>query len=127
MSLVIDSKQTDSQRMVFKLEGRLDTQTTPRLDAVMDPVLDAGVKTMIFDLAGLEYISSAGLRAVFRAKKALAPAGGTVLVVNLQRQVQKVFDIVKAMPAENVFQGWDELDEYLDRMQEKVLEEEEPS
>ena len=53
---------------------------------------------LIFDLAKLEYISSAGLRTIFKTKKATAKSGGATFVVNPQPQVQKVFDIVKAMP-----------------------------
>ena len=68
-------------------------------------------------------LSSAGLRAIFRAKKTMAAKNATVLVVHLTRPVKKVFDIVKAMPTESVFASWDELDAYLDQMQKKVTEE----
>ena len=54
---------------------------------------------MVFDLAGLDYISSAGLRTVFRAKRAMAQRDGFVNVVNMTAPVVKVFDIVKAVPA----------------------------
>jgi anti-anti-sigma factor len=124
MSLVIDTKQDQTDRVVFKLTGRLDTQTTPQLDGILDPFLAGVVTTIIFDLEGLEYISSAGLRAIFKAKKTLAARNGTALVVHLQPPVQKVFDIVKAMPTASVFRSWDELDQYLDAMQKKALEDE---
>lgn len=122
MSLVIDTHQSQSDRVVFKLTGRLDTQTTPQLDAILDPFLADVVTTIIFDLGGLEYISSAGLRAIFKAKKTLAARDGTVLVVHLQPPVKKVFDIVKALPTGEIFQSWEELDTYLDAMQKKARE-----
>ncbi len=123
MSLAIDINTDLPGRVVFKLTGRLDTQTTPQLDQLLDPHLESAAKTIVFDLEGLEYISSAGLRAVFRSKQTLATRAGTVLVVNPQPPVQKVFDIVQAMPTASIFTSWEELDEYLDTMQEKVREE----
>jgi hypothetical protein len=35
-----------------------------------------------------------------------------------------VFEIVKALPVESVFESWEELDEYLDGMQKRVRDEE---
>ena len=58
----------------------------------------------------------------FKARKALAARAGKVLVVNLQPQIRKVFDIVKAVPVSDVFASVAELDAYLDAMQRKVLE-----
>jgi anti-anti-sigma regulatory factor len=45
---------------------------------------------------------------------------GSLLLVNVQPQVQKVFDIVKALPSQSVFKSVAELDEYLDYMQRKT-------
>ena len=58
----------------------------------------------------------------FKARKVLAARAGKVLVVNLQPQIRKVFDIVKAVPVSDVFASVAELDAYLDAMQRKVLE-----
>ncbi len=57
----------------------LDRQITPAIE-------NAEVNTLVFDLAKLDCISSAGIRSVFRARKALAARGGRVLVVNPQAQ-----------------------------------------
>ena len=75
----------------------------------------------MLDLADLEYISSAGVRSIFKARKALAGHGGKVLVVNPQPQIQKVFDVVKAVPLEEIFTSVAEADAYLDAMQRKVM------
>jgi sigma-B regulation protein RsbU (phosphoserine phosphatase) len=42
---------------------------------------------------------------------------GKVVLLNLQPQIQKVFDIIKALPSQQVFSNMKELDDYLDRMQ----------
>ena len=99
------------------LHGRLDTQTAPILDDRLEPLLDsASVTALLFDLAGLEYIGSAGIRVLARARKALDARGGGLAVAHLQPMVRAVFDIVKALPSVDVFSDDDELDAYLARM-----------
>ena len=64
------------------LEGRLDTYSSPRLDAELRGALD-GVSSLVLDLAGLEYISSAGLRVLLYAHKVMKRQGKmTVIHVN---------------------------------------------
>jgi anti-anti-sigma factor len=98
------------------LTGRLDTETTPLLDACLAPVLAAPtVTTLVFDLAAL-----AGIRALVKARKALEGRGGRVMVAHVQPAVRKVFDIVRALPAASIFASDAELDAYLDAMQRRV-------
>ena len=105
------------------LRGRLDTLTAPQLDEKMAPLLDAKeVTTLVFQLDALDYVSSAGIRCMIRAHKAITGRGGQVSIVNPQPGVRKVFEIVKALPAENVFASEAELDAYLDAMQRKARE-----
>ena len=78
--------------------------------------------SLLLDLGALEYISSAGIRSIFKLRKALAAHSGKVLVLNPQPQIQKVFDVVKAVPMNEIFASAEEADAYLDAMQRKVLE-----
>ena len=107
----------------LRLTGRLDNETAADLDRELDRVLNLPVKTLIFDLAGLEYTTSAGLRAFLRAQKSMSQRAGQTLFVNLQAPVQKVFDIVKVANLALVFRNVQELDAYLDVMQKKAAEE----
>ena len=113
----------NSEAPVIGLVGRLDTNTAPDLDKHLDVLLARkDLKRIVFDLGGLEYLSSAGIRCFVRARKALEPAGGRVAIVNPQPAVQKVLDIVKAIPPGGLFKSIAELDQYLDEMQRKVRE-----
>ena len=118
MSLTINVDTSGPARV--QLGGRLDSNTAPELDKRLDALLAAAPRAVVFDLAKLEYISSAGLRCVVRVQKAMRQSGGQALLVNLQPTVQKVFDIVKALPAQNIFRNVQELDEYLDVMQNNI-------
>ena len=104
-----------------EIGGRLDTHTYGELDDRLTLVLASKVRSLLLDLAPLEYISSAGVRSVFRARKLLAERGGKVVIANAQPQVQKVFDIVKAVPLSEIFRSVEEADAYLDRIQKKIL------
>jgi anti-anti-sigma factor len=118
MSLEVDVVESAGKKMVM-LKGRLDTNTTPELEAQLAPVLESKPTVLVFDLADLEYISSAGLRAIFKARKAQREADARTLLVNIQPQVKKVFDIVKAIPDASIFRNVEELDAYLDTFQRK--------
>jgi len=102
------------------LEGRLDTESAPELEGPLDTVLASAIKVLVFDLSGLEYITSAGLRLLMRAQKSMSARSGKVLMLNPQPPVRKVFDIVKATDVSQVFRSVAELDAYLDAMQKGV-------
>lgn len=119
LSLQIDPAQDKRQRLT--LSGRLDTHTYQALDEALAPLLATPITTLVLDLSHLDYISSAGIRSIFKARKVLAARDGRVLVVNPQPQIRKVFDVVKAVPLNEIFTSVQELDEYLDEMQRRVL------
>lgn len=121
LSLQIEPTQDRRQRIT--LSGRLDTHTYQALDEALAPLLATQITTLVLDLSHLDYISSAGIRSIFKARKVLATREGRVLVVNPQPQIRKVFDVVKAVPLNEIFTSVQELDEYLDEMQRRVLEE----
>ncbi|KFA23658.1 STAS domain-containing protein [Xanthomonas vasicola] len=120
LAIQIDPPQDTLQRVI--LTGRLSTHTHQDLDAALSPLLDTRITTLVLDLSALEYISSAGIRCIFKARKALATRHGKVLVSNPQPQIRKVFDMVKAVPLSDVFASTEELDAYLEAMQRKVIE-----
>ena len=104
-----------------RLTGRLDTNTAPQLETTLEPIM-AQTRMLVFDMTGLEYISSAGLRVIFKATKAVQQHGGRASLVHMQPQIRKVFDIVKAMPDVRIFENEDEMDEYLTAMQKQALD-----
>jgi len=83
-------KKLDNGCLTLKVEGRLDTNTSPDLAEAMK--FD-GVTEVVFDFSGLDYISSAGLRVLMTAHKAMAACGGKMSVVNPNEIVKGVFDI----------------------------------
>jgi phosphoserine phosphatase RsbU/P len=114
------ASQKPAERRVT-LRGRLDTLTTPQLEGELAALLNAAeVTSLVFQLDGLEYVSSAGIRCVMRANKALADRGGRVAIINPQATVRAVFEIVKALPPEQIFASEAEFGAYLDGVQRRV-------
>ncbi|BBO84767.1 hypothetical protein DSCO28_53330 [Desulfosarcina ovata subsp. sediminis] len=120
MDLSVTSRQKMDGVYIIAPCGRLDTNTYPVLEERVDVVLKEKPHTLVFDMELLDYISSMGVRVVAKAQKAMKPYYGKVVLLNLQPQIQKVFDIIKALPSRQVFSSMNELDDYLDRMQRRV-------
>ena len=83
-------KRLEDGRLTLKVVGRLDTNTSPDLEAEL--VLE-GVHEIVFDFAELEYISSAGLRVLMYAQKAMMSCNGKMSVANPNETVKSIFDI----------------------------------
>jgi len=122
MSLDIEILKSESGKCKIELRGRLDTHTADHLDQKLGSVDASQYTVQVIDLQDLEYISSAGLRSLFRARRAATAKGGQFLIVHVQPQVQKVFDIVKALPREAIFTSLDEMDQYLDAVQRRATD-----
>ena len=107
---------------VVSPEGSLDTNTYPILEEKVDTILDASPSWMVFDLEKLDYISSMGVRVIAKAKKFFKEREGSVVLLNPQPQIRKVFEVIKALPSEQIFESIEEMDRYLDNIQKKALE-----
>ena len=103
----------DAGAVTVKLIGSLDTATAPELERQLAPVLAGPDKDLVFDLAQLKFISSAGLRVFSVARKTLKERGGQASFMNMQPQIKEVFEIIKALPGVAVFESVEELDRYL--------------
>ena len=84
-------KQQNGTELTLALEGRLDTTTSPELEKELKASMD-GADSLVLDFSKLEYISSAGLRVLLSAHKAMTGKGG-MTVANANEIVQEVFDV----------------------------------
>ena len=84
-------KALDGTTLTVKLEGRLDTTTSPKLEEELMGSVD-GVTCLVMDLEELEYISSAGLR-VFLAMQKIMNKQGEMICKNVNETVMDVFEV----------------------------------
>ncbi len=85
------TKNMNGTTLEIALEGRLDTMTAPELEAALNESVD-GAESLTMDFSKLEYISSAGLRVLLSAHKAMTAKGG-MKVTNVNEIVQEVFEV----------------------------------
>jgi len=84
-------KKVNGSALEIAVAGRLDTMTAPELEAELNKSLE-GADTLTLDFSKLEYISSAGLRVLLSAHKAMSAKGG-MKVTNVNEIVQEVFEV----------------------------------
>ena len=84
-------KKINGEALTLIVSGRLDTQTAPELENELDSVL-SDLKELTFDFANLEYVSSAGLRVILKAQKAMN-AQGSMKLTGVNDSIMEVFDI----------------------------------
>ena len=102
--------------------GSIDSDTCELLDEQVKKVLKRSVTTLVLDMAGVDFISSRGVGLIAKTRASLTQRGGDLAIMNVQPQIKKAFEIVCLLPALNVFADRDELDEYLDKVQRKIVE-----
>lgn len=122
MGLKLSVKQQAKNAWVVSLGGSLNSETAPAFGERIQPLLGTAGATLALEMADLEYISSAGLREIFKAQKALKAVQGKVVYLHLQPQIQKVFEIVNALPSMRIFSSLAEMDAYLDSMQKQITD-----
>lgn len=85
------NKSSEGSALTVALEGRLDTTSSPQLEEELKSSLD-GVTSLVFDLAGLEYISSAGLRVLLSAQKVMNQQGDMKLL-HVNDVINEIFEV----------------------------------
>lgn len=88
--MTIEKKLTGTE-LTITLAGRLDTTTAPQLESELKASLD-GVESLALDFAGLDYLSSAGLRVLLAAQKTMNKQGSMV-VRNVNETIAEIFDV----------------------------------
>ena len=84
-------KIVDGKKLTIALTGRMDTTTAPELDAELKQSV-SGIKELVLDFAGLEYLSSAGLRLLLAAQKVMNRQGSMV-VKNVNETIMEIFEV----------------------------------
>ena len=89
-------KITEERRgevLIVRPEGRIDTSTSDEPERSLMGRLDAGLKRLVVDMGGTDYISSAGLRVLLLAAKKLRASGGHLAVAGLNPGVRQIFEL----------------------------------
>ena len=84
--------ERDFELVALEITGRLDTTTAPNLESVINE-LSEDTKELVFDMSGVEYISSAGIRVLLGAYKKINSAQGKIRIEKVNDMVREVFEM----------------------------------
>jgi len=113
MPLEVTVAQKESGVFIVSPCGSIDSESCWNLEKAVNPILVASTKALIFNMEGVDFISSMGLSVIFKIKQKIEDNKGTLIITNLQPQIKKVFDAVKIISS-SLFASLEEADEYLD-------------
>ena len=82
----------DFELVTLEITGRLDTTTAPNLESVINE-LSKDTRELIFDMSGVEYISSAGIRVMLGAYKKMNSNQGRTRIEKVNDMVREVFEM----------------------------------
>ena len=85
------NKTEQNGNVIFELSGRLDTTTSPELENAIQESLDSA-NEITLDFSQLTYISSAGLRLLLVAQKAMSKRG-TMTLLHVGETVREIFEL----------------------------------
>ncbi|HNX91590.1 MAG TPA: STAS domain-containing protein [Candidatus Omnitrophota bacterium] len=125
--LKVSVNRRSESTYVVSPSGSIDSETYDILQENLDAILRSPVKALIFDMKNVNYMSSMGLKVILKSRETVERGGGTMVLINLQPQISKIFDIVKAIPTQNIFSSIDEMDRYLTNIQRKEIEKRRPA
>ena len=84
-------KISRDDELIITLNGRLDTTTAPQLESELKTSL-GGVEKLVLDFAGLDYLSSAGLRVLLAAQKTMNKQGSMV-IRSVNETIAEIFEV----------------------------------
>ena len=122
MGLKMRIDEVGTHFATLHLIGRIDNETSPSLDQEIQELLKNKIHTIILDMKEVSFVSSAGIGIIIKAQTTLRKKKGELVMMNMQDQVKKVFEIIRMLPALNVFESVEELDAYLAKVQNRILE-----
>lgn len=79
---------------VMTVKGRVDSETAPELDAALATLLNENRNKIVLNLQGVEFLSSAGLRALVKALKDAQKSGGDVRLAAVSQPIEVVLRTV---------------------------------
>lgn len=79
--------------LVVKASGRIDSSTSQTLEQHLMPHLEKDGTSLVIDLAGVDYMSSAGLRVLLLAAKKIRQHQGQLAICSLQDTIREIFEV----------------------------------
>ncbi|MBK7141085.1 MAG: STAS domain-containing protein [bacterium] len=108
ISISLSESGQDRSVSEIRVDGVIDTLTAGELEEVIDSLLKRGRYKIVFDLAGVDYISSAGWGIFISHIKEVRGRGGDIKLANM---IPNVYEIYQLLEFDNVLQAFESIDD----------------
>jgi anti-anti-sigma factor len=89
----VSASSAGSDIVLIEVEGEVDAHTARELDKTLNDLLAQGQSRLVLDASKMDFISSAGLRAIIFAQREVGRGGGEIRVCALNAQVRRIFEM----------------------------------
>lgn len=120
-TIEVQISKKDDNTVSVKLAGAVSSETYIEFEKLLQPVVELNAAKVLIDMNDCNYVSSAGIRVFFDLRRKVTANSGVLSFHNMQPQIKKVFEIVKALPLECIFTDEKQADAYLERMMDEEL------
>ena len=93
---------------IIELEGRLDVHLSLEIEQAVNDIIDKDEKYLLFDLKGVQYLSSSGLRIFIAAMRKLKSIDGALKLANMSESVKKIFKVVELIDLFEIYNSVEE-------------------
>ena len=94
MASLLINTDTTQPVAIMQIKGRVDSESAPELDSALTNLLDSNKSKIVLNLQAVEYLSSAGLRALVKALKSAKSAGGDLHLASVSEPIEVVLRTV---------------------------------
>lgn len=98
---------------VVHLDGVLTAVTYPALEKELQRLIGEGAKLIVLDVKGLTFLASTGIRVLLQTFKTLRASGGDLRLMQVQKPIQDVLDLVQLFPADTNFANQADLERFV--------------
>ncbi len=102
------STRKEGKVQIIQLEGRLDVHLSLEIEQEVNELIDKGEKFLLFDLEGVQYLSSSGLRIFIAAMRRLKGVDGSLKLANMSDSVKKIFKVVELIDLFEIYSSVEE-------------------
>ncbi|MFH0731295.1 MAG: STAS domain-containing protein [Candidatus Omnitrophota bacterium] len=113
MNLKVNIEKKQEGFYVISLNGSLDNVTYEECDNQVALILGPSTKKIIFDMAGLYYISSIGFTVLIKANRVIKNNSGALAIANLKPDVKRVFATMRMLP-DTIFDSIEDAYKYIE-------------
>ena len=87
-------RKDENEITILKIQGFLDAHTAPKFEQAIQELISENRYKLIISMAGLDYISSAGLGVFMGFIEQIRDNNGDIKLTNMSKKVYKVFDLL---------------------------------